>query len=505
MASREELTILRDARAGKASAQIMLGKRYLKGDGTFGKNLSTALYWLDLAARQGTKEAWVLIGGHIPIGTALSVGNPASLLRWYALAVEEGVMHAGLVLGCLVLEYGYAIDEAMRRKAWDGIRMAARADIPGAKWRLARFENDSETISHVGEIDTRAISCSQGSHGPIAHTNADAPSTQRILADWAWQKGDSDSFLRHALPLARAMAGDHSGRAASAQDMPEGEATFLTRCGHILSSTKNSDPSEIALLWKLAAKAGNRDAQLSLGLFYAKMNVAGERIDANSYAVDYGQSVRWLKAAAHDGSADAWYVLSILSQEGKSRRHGAADARLFMENAATAGHLGAQLELARAAWRDRDKGSWYIECALSWLTKAVAQHSREAQDFLAAISTNANPAPWADTALKRLGTGISRYLQARLELAAAFGLTQPEALLIDVNAANCRYALWINIQAQYYRRKQRLILVSTSEQYQTLNRIARLFRNIDCGPNGPEGSYRERYSRLRAALGARIQ
>ncbi|MGH8856347.1 MAG: SEL1-like repeat protein, partial [Telluria sp.] len=65
MANREELAIIRNARAGQAAAQLELGKRYLFGSAGLPRSLPTALHWLDRAARQDCQQAWQLIGNHI--------------------------------------------------------------------------------------------------------------------------------------------------------------------------------------------------------------------------------------------------------------------------------------------------------------------------------------------------------------------------------------------------------------------------------------------------------
>ena len=52
MANREELAIIRNARAGQAAAQLELGKLYLFGSAGLPQSLPTALHWLERAARQ---------------------------------------------------------------------------------------------------------------------------------------------------------------------------------------------------------------------------------------------------------------------------------------------------------------------------------------------------------------------------------------------------------------------------------------------------------------------
>jgi TPR repeat protein len=57
MATRNELPIIRAARAGEAAGQLTLGKQYLFGGVGLQKNIATALYWLDRAAQQNEQEA----------------------------------------------------------------------------------------------------------------------------------------------------------------------------------------------------------------------------------------------------------------------------------------------------------------------------------------------------------------------------------------------------------------------------------------------------------------
>ena len=62
MANREELLIIRAARAGQGPAQLALGKRYLFGSASLPQSHTTALHWLEKAAEQNQQDAWMLIG-----------------------------------------------------------------------------------------------------------------------------------------------------------------------------------------------------------------------------------------------------------------------------------------------------------------------------------------------------------------------------------------------------------------------------------------------------------
>ena len=60
MANREELLIIRSARAGQPQAQLALGKRYLFGSTNLPQSHPTALHWLELYDRNLPKIRPVL-------------------------------------------------------------------------------------------------------------------------------------------------------------------------------------------------------------------------------------------------------------------------------------------------------------------------------------------------------------------------------------------------------------------------------------------------------------
>jgi uncharacterized protein len=92
------------------------------------------------------------------------------------------------------------------------------------------------------------------------------------------------------------------------------------------------------------------------------------------------------------------------------------------------------------------------------------------------------------------------FLAARLELAWLFGLTRAEALLIDIHRADHGHCLVLDIREHFGRSKRRLILLRTGQERQLLDRVSRVFLDVDCGPGGPEGNYRQRVYRLKTLL-----
>jgi len=85
-------------------------------------------------------------------------------------------------------------------------------------------------------------------------------------------------------------------------------------------------------------------------------------------------------------------------------------------------------------------------------------------------------------------------------LAVVFGLSRAEALLLDIRSADRGHCLVIDIRASYGRSRRRLISVETAQERQLLDRVGLVFENVDCGPGGPEGNYRQRLYRLRTLL-----
>jgi hypothetical protein len=137
--------------------------------------------------------------------------------------------------------------------------------------------------------------------------------------------------------------------------------------------------------------------------------------------------------------------------------------------------------------------------AVFWLQKAAAQGCARPA---AAAQDRAAPkdGAWPKPGLLP-GGDLSAHplLAARLELAALFGLSRAEALLLDVRGRPGP------LPGDRHPRQLRAQQAApgdgrTAQERQALDRIVRLFENVDCGPGGPEGNYRQRLYRLRTLL-----
>lgn len=509
MASREELLIIRAARAGQASAQLTLGKRYLFGGAGLPQNLPTALYWLDRAANQDEQDAWLLIGRHVPFETAQQATQPSKLCVWYERAYDAGVAQAGLVLARLVLgQVKGAVSEPMRTKALKALQTAAQAGIAEAQWLLAQHIGHPEaSVLPVAapirkgdiQVDTNAAMLEWATRA----AQSGVPQARHALADHAWATADYPEFLRWALPLARQLLEHAESVEPALRRFEEHDVSLLSRCAQALFMTGDFDAAEVTRLWECAARAGDRNAQCSLGLWFARMDINGKRIAEIPGTANYKKAMRWLSMAGEQGLAEAWYGLSRIYLKPECSQRSVAEAQRYLEKAAAAGYGPAQLELGMTAWRTRRDDDSKDVRAVYWLQKAIAQDIDGAQALLEKIAARATPAPWAKSVLRRMPRDAATmypFLVARIELAATFGLSRPEALLLDLKAADCGHCLLVDIRSQHPHSKRRLILLQTGEERQMLDRIVRLFEHVDPGPDGPEGNYRQRLYRLRTLI-----
>jgi TPR repeat protein len=505
MANREELAIIRGARAGRADAQLALGKLYLFGSAGLPKSLPTALHWLDRAARQECAEAWKLIGSHIPLDLAQRSERPLASL--YERAYDDGIVRAGLVFAQLVLEDPAAgaapLAPTLRAKALQALEEAAQGGFAEAQWLLARQDGATPGADGPAAAPGKAGLAEQR----WLHRAADngVAAAQYTLLEQTWQAGDRELYLARALPLAQALvvaAGNGKGTQRPSPD----EVILLSRCARLLAASERPqvDADELHRFWELAAAEHDCHAQLALGLWYARMRVDGKRVAAGTGSANFKKAIRWLTLAGEQGLAEAWYALSRIFIKPEFSQRNVADAQKYLERAAEMGYRDAQLERGNNAWRARREKENNDVRAVYWLQKAAGQGCAEAAAALCKIAPRLVSAAYTETgALLACGRDVAAthpLLAARLELAALFNLTRAEALLLDVKAADQGHCLVIDIRASYGRSKRRLVAIETVQERQALDRLSRLFDNVDCGPSGPEGNYRQRLYRLRTLM-----
>jgi TPR repeat protein len=468
MANREELGIIRGARAGDADGQLALGKLYLFGGAGLPLNVPTALHWLCRAAHQGRDQAWRLIGAHIPY--EIAVHRLPEVLCWYQRAAEAGIEPAGLVLEQLLQQPQQPPLVPTAAAPAGALRAppAAAPSRPASAWRADNIIAPSE------------------------HARLEA----------LWQQ-DRALFLESARPLLRRLlaAAPSDAEAARGGDwLPSPQQLLLlARCAELLAPSD----AELQQCRELAAWGGDRNAQLALGLWFARMDGDGKRRSSGIAAVNFKRAIRWLTLAGEQGLAEAWFALSRIYLKPEFSHRCVAEAQTYLERAAEMGHRGAQLECGIYAWRNRRTDEQSDVRAAYWLQKAAAQGCAEAEAALMRVVAAPKEASWMSsivTCLTRELLESQPLLAARLELAALFGLSRAEALLLDVKAADQGHCLVVDIRASYGRSKRRLVLLRTARERQALDRIVRRFESIDSGPDGLEGNYRQRLYRLKTWL-----
>ncbi|GGX91108.1 hypothetical protein GJV26_12075 [Massilia dura] len=466
MANREELAVIRGARTGDAACQLRLGKLYLAGGAGLPCSPPTALHWLARAAAAGIDEAWLLIGRHIPLQYATH--HRATLLDWYARASDAGIVQATLTLGQLLLQEPAVTQAGLRQRARRALDAAAHAGCAEAGTLLARLQPAAPELHPAPH--------------PVAPDGRGGAEPAIALAE--------------ALPLARALL-EEAPADPAAWPGSAANARLLARCAEALAAA--GDTGEAQRMRELAAAAGDRHAQLAMGLQLARIDAEGVRLPHGCPA-SFKRAVRWLTLAGEQGLAEAWFALSRIYVKPEFSQRCVGEAQACLERAAALGHGAAQLECGLQAWRMRRSHESNDVKALYWLQKAAAQHCTQAAEVLARIVPAPDASGWAVALLPLLTRELASsqpLLAARIELAALFGLTRAEALLLDVKAADHGHCLVIDIRASYGRGRRRLVLVETARQRQALDRIARAFDHVD---GNLEGNYRQRLYRFKTWL-----
>ncbi len=502
MASREDLAIIRNARAGQVTAQVALGQRYLFGGGGLPQSMATALHWLIRAARQNSEAAWLLIGRHVPYEVAAPSSDSASLCQWYERAFDAGIEQAGLVFARLILtRTGSSIHPDLKHKAILALELAAKSGLPDAQRLLSELAPQFQPSTPPSPKLT-ATRNEQDISDSVALAHL-------AIAKQEWDLGNHDAFLKWALPLAREISQRQALIDSSSVDQsvaftpsPQ-EAQLLSRCALVLARRNTADNDEVQLFWELAAHAGDETAPYALGLWLAKIDERGTRAPYYHGTANFKKAINWLTLAGERGSAPAWFALSRIFLKPHFPQNNLHDAQHYLKRAAEMGHPVAQLECGLHAWRLRHEQEMEDVNAAYWLGRSAAQGNHDAALLLEKVAPRPKAAAWALAAQRMLTKeNLDNYplFVARINLAAVFGLSKPEALLLDLNSADQGHCLLVDIRAHYGRGKRRLISLHTAQERLELNRIAKVFENVEKGERGPEGNYRQRMYRLKSLL-----
>jgi TPR repeat protein len=517
MATREELAVIKAARAGESRAQLALGSRYLYGGSGLPRSNGTAFYWLKRAAQQGVDDAWMMIGRNIPYEQVKELSSPREAAVWYEKAFDAGITRAGLIFARLVLDNTEQFDSNSHARAIGALSFLASKDDHQAQWLLAQqmqlHGHGSEEGDGAGLQTTLSRDALKVEERLMAQAaRAGIEQAQYALLDKAWQRSDYAGFARDAVALVERLLARNAAAVAQIEKEVEvsaglflaaEEATLLVRFAQWRLRERQANPAAAGRMLELAALAGNTEARLELGLLCARIDRDGNRVFMEHGLANFKKALHWLTLAGEGGSAQAWHALARIHARSIYSQRNLNVAQQYLEKAADMGLVEAQCEFAQISWRNRRDDKLNDVRALYWWQKAAQQGDAGARAALEAFSVRPSPNGWAEQAMAGLSDKLRNanpFLSARIELAATFGLTKPEALLIDVKQADYGHCLVVDICDRYARSKRRLVAIETEAQRATLSRINRLFGDVDCGFSGIEGNYRQRQYRLRTAF-----
>lgn len=507
---------MRKARAGDVSAQLALAKRYLSGELGLARNEASALHWLTRAADKGCSEAWVLIGSQISFDVAKSSLDVEAVALAYKRAYDAGIVGAGLVFSKLVLTDAILkTNIAMKAEALQVLKAIAVLGVADAQWLLAQVSgNPSDTQeSSLPKSDADGSSrftTFSTSYGDAAHWTASAAAggvqeAQIVLANQALVNGDYPTFLNWALPIVRAFLQRSASKTKPnnislvEHRLTEAETRLLFECGTALCTQPRANMDEAQRFIEVAALQDYDLAQLWLGLWFAKLEHPMLHSALNLGQANFKKAILWLQRAGNKGLPDAWYALSKIYLKAEFGERSITKSERYLERAAESGHCAAQLEFGIRTWRRRHKEAGSDLIAVYWLQKAAFQGNKEAETLLETVAPPPKPNSWALKQLKLLTPELKRanpFLASRIELAAMFGLTQIEAMWLDVHKADKNYCLVVDVTENSPKVKRRLISITQAEERNKLDQAKSLFQGIECGSEGPEGDYRKRLYQL---------
>lgn len=213
-----------------------------------------------------------------------------------------------------------------------------------------------------------------------------------------------------------------------------------------------------------------------------------------------GRAVTLLTDAANAGESEGWIALAHLYARQPRLPFGASSHRYCLERAATAGSSEAAVGLGRLLLKTA-RTEQDLQRAMELLHGPAHQGNADACSLLASLVLPvAGDSGAAESALAHMSTR-NALLASRLALARAFGLTQHEALTIDVRRAGRPWGLWVDPSGFFRQRRKsaaRAAPAASPAAAAALQRAQATFANVDPGPFGPEGDYRARVYAMRA-------
>ena len=217
------------AEAGHVSSQFILGAMYAEGRGV-GKSEEEAVKWYRLAADAGLDEAQFSLGAMYANGLGVAQ-NDVEAVKWYRLAAEAGHDTAQCNLGFM-----YASGKGVTQD-----------NVAAEKWyRLSAEAGNADGQCNMGVM--------------YAHGKGVA---QDINFAYIWFSLAADQEHKEAGKALKKIA-----KRMPPEQISEAQFIMGLMCAEGLSIPQND--VEAVKWYRLAAEAGNADAQYNLGVMYAR-------------------------------------------------------------------------------------------------------------------------------------------------------------------------------------------------------------------------------------------
>jgi len=280
----------RDAEAGTAPAQFVLGIRFLQGNGV-PKDAAEAVKWYRKAAEQGLPEAQGILGACYAQGLGVPK-DAAQATEWFQKAAEQGLPVAQLELAhCYAQGTGVRQDDAeavkwIRKAAEQGFAEAQH--ILGASYAAGKGapKDEAEAVKWYRKAAEQGLAPAQFSLGVCYATGRGVAKDVPEAAKW-YRRAAEQSFALAQLSLARCYG---------------------------LGEGIPKDDAEAAWWCRKAAEQGLVDAQFMLGLAY---ELGSGVVLSQSAALEwYSKAARsYLKEGNRDGALTCYDRMKALEAE----------------------------------------------------------------------------------------------------------------------------------------------------------------------------------------------
>lgn len=470
---REMLPIVHMARRGDPDAMLEVGRGYLLGHAPLPLHPETGIRYLTRAAEAGCVDALCTLADTLTLEQIVRY----ALLPQLRQAAAHGVHAAELKLGL------WLITERAERAAGVYWLRRAATELSEARVALANVLVD-ETSPIAGSQGLRllraeAIAGNVGAWIPLARAALDRHdlplfihALERACRNPAYSAADLYALLIEALML------EQSGRIGR-QQWP---ATLLRAA--LYSKADEGDARAMALLGK-ALCGLDEDLRQRTG------------ISSNRKV---GTALNLLRNAADAGQTEAWIALAELYRQRPRLPFAVATHRYCLERAAATGSIVAAVALGRLLL-DGTRTEQDLQRSMELLSSAAQRGDAGARDILAAMVSPVAGDQQAAASALALVERNNPLLATRLTLSRTFGLTQHEALTIDVRRAGRAWGLWVDPSPFFTQRKKataRAVPIASPEAALALQRARSAFANVNASAVGPEGSYRARVYLLRS-------